>query len=207
MSNLSNKEKSYAIVGFGNFGQALARVFARKNIEVTVASRREVEVLAPIAQKIGPSIIAKKLQEAIQADIIFLAARFEGFEQIAKLLPNWEGKIIVDVTNAYGVPPEKIGEQPSSSAVAKAFTGARLVKGFNHLASAVFGGDPAVNGGKRAVFLASDDQHAAAEIAEIAVKLGFAPIQLGGLAEGGLLVNARGNTWGPLIFQDLVKFS
>ena len=26
------------------------------------------------------------------------------------------------------------------------------------------------------------------------------------LAEGGLLVQARGNTWAPLIFKDLVKF-
>ena len=31
---------SYAIVGFGKIGQALAHAFARKNIEVAVASRR-----------------------------------------------------------------------------------------------------------------------------------------------------------------------
>jgi 8-hydroxy-5-deazaflavin:NADPH oxidoreductase len=30
---------SYAIVGFGEIGQALAHAFARKNIDVTVASR------------------------------------------------------------------------------------------------------------------------------------------------------------------------
>jgi phage FluMu protein gp41 len=39
-----------------------------------------------------------------------------------------------------------------------------------------------------------------------AVELGFSPIQLGGLSEGGLLVQARGHTWGQLIFKDLVKF-
>jgi 8-hydroxy-5-deazaflavin:NADPH oxidoreductase len=27
-------------------------------------------------------------------------------------------------------------------------------------------------------------------------KLGFSPIKLGGLSEGGLLVQARGNSWG-----------
>ncbi len=31
-------------------------------------------------------------------------------------------------------------------------------------------------------------------------------IKLGALAEGGLLVQARGNTWGQLIFKDLVQF-
>jgi hypothetical protein len=56
------------------------------------------------------------------------------------------------------------------------------------------------------VFLASDDDSAAAEIAELAQKLGFSPIQLGGLSEGGLLVQARGNSWGKLIFKDLIKF-
>ena len=56
------------------------------------------------------------------------------------------------------------------------------------------------------MFLASDDDDAAAEIATLAEDLGFAPIQLGGLSDGGLLVQARGKTWGPLIFKDLVKF-
>lgn len=56
------------------------------------------------------------------------------------------------------------------------------------------------------MFLASDDDAAAAEIGALAEKLGFAPIKLGGLSEGGLLVQARGNSWGQLIFKDLVKF-
>ncbi len=37
-------------------------------------------------------------------------------------------------------------------------------------------------------------------------RLGFAPVELGKIGEGGLLVQARGNTWAQLIFQDLVKF-
>jgi predicted dinucleotide-binding enzyme len=56
------------------------------------------------------------------------------------------------------------------------------------------------------VFLASDDDAAAAEIGTLAENLGFSPIKLGGLSEGGLLVQARGNSWGHLIFKDLVKF-
>ncbi len=56
------------------------------------------------------------------------------------------------------------------------------------------------------MFLASDDEGAAAEIGALAEQLGFAPINLGGLSEGGLLVHARGNRWGHLIFKDLVRF-
>jgi predicted dinucleotide-binding enzyme len=42
--------------------------------------------------------------------------------------------------------------------------------------------------------------------ASAAAAIGFSPIKLGGLSEGGLLVQARGNSWGQLIFKDLVKF-
>jgi predicted dinucleotide-binding enzyme len=197
---------SYAIIGFGSIGKALAKAFARKGIEVSVATTRDPESFASDAAAIGPGIIPTTLAEAVKADVIFLAVRFESHLDVAKALPSWQGKTIVDVTNAYGVPPSTLGGQPSSRAVAQAFTGARLVKGFNHLLASILQQDPAVNGGRRVVFLAGDDEGATAEIAALAEKLGFSPIKLGGLSEGGLLVQARGNSWGQLIFKDLVKF-
>jgi len=62
----------YAIVGFGKIGQALAHAFARKKIDVTVASRRPPEALAPQARAIGPTVVAKSLREALEADTISL---------------------------------------------------------------------------------------------------------------------------------------
>ena len=175
---------SYAIIGFGNIGQALAKAFARRGIEVSVATTRDPESFASAAAAIGPTIIPKKLAEAVKADIVFLAVRFESHKDVAKALPSWKGKTIIDVTNAYGFSPEELGSQPSSKVVAQAFTGARLVKGFNHLGAAVLEQDPAVHGGRRVVFLASDDDGAAAEVAALAENLGFSPIQLYGLSEG-----------------------
>jgi 8-hydroxy-5-deazaflavin:NADPH oxidoreductase len=196
---------SYAIIGFGNVGQALAKAFARSGIEVSVATTRDPESFASAAAAIGPKIIPKKLAEALKADVVFLAVRFESHRDVAKALPTWQGKTIVDVTNAYGVSPDELGGQPSSKVVAQAFAGGRLVKGFNHLAAAVLGQDPAVHGGRRVVFLASDDDAAETEIGTLAQNLGFSPIKLGGLSEGGMLVQARGNSWGRLIFKDLIK--
>ena len=197
---------SYAIIGFGKIGHALANAFARKGIEVSVATTRDPESFAADAAAIGPEIVPKTLAEAVKADVVFLAVGFASHRDVAKALPTWKGKTIIDVTNAYGVPPDQLGGQPSSKAVAQAFTGGKLVKGFNHLVAAVLDQDPAVHGGRRVVFLASDDDAAAAEIGALAERLGFSPIKLGGLAEGGLLVGARGNSWGQLIFKDLVKF-
>jgi predicted dinucleotide-binding enzyme len=201
-----NKVASYAIIGFGKIGQALAKAFARKGIEVSVATTRKPESFASVAAAIGPEIIPTTLAEAVKADVIFLAVRFESHPDVAKTLPGWQGKIIVDVTNAYGVPTEKLGGLPSAKVISQAFTGGKLVKGFNHLVAAILNQDPAVHGGRRVVFLASDDDGAAAEISGLAENLGFSPITLGGLSEGRLLVQARGNSWGQLIFKDLVKF-
>jgi predicted dinucleotide-binding enzyme len=206
MSRSENKVASYAIIGFGNIGKALAKAFARKGIEVSVATTRDPKSFASEAAEIGPEIIPTTLAGAVKADIIFLAVRFESHPDVSKALSNWQGKTIVDVTNAYGVPTEKLGGQPSARVVAQAFTGAKLVKGFNHLAAAILGQDPAVHGGRRVVFLASDDDDAATEIGVLAENLGFSAINLGGLAEGGLLVQARGNSWGNLIFKDVIKF-
>src|ERR1700730_14185056 len=174
---------SYAIIGFGKIGQALAHAFARKNIDVTVASRRPPEALAPQARAIGSTVVAKSLRDALEADTIILAVPFGEHREVAKALPNWKGKTVIDAMNA-SVPPEELDGLPSSAFAAKSFTGAKFVKGFNHLVAATLATDP---------------------VANLAKQLGFAPVKLGKLNEGGPLVHARGRTWGRLIFQDLFK--
>jgi 8-hydroxy-5-deazaflavin:NADPH oxidoreductase len=196
---------SYAILGAGKVGQALATAFARKGIEVSIASRRPIEELAPIAKAIGPTVVAKALQDAVKADVVFLAVPFETYKEIAKVAQSWRDKIVIDVTNAYGVPPEKLGNLPSSVVISQALAGASLVKAFNHLPAKTLTEDPDVDGRRRVVFVSSDDQNAGNKVAKLVEQLGFAPVWLGKLTEGGLLVQARGNSWAPLVFQDLFK--
>ena len=171
---------------------------------MTVASHRPPDALAPQARAIGPKVVAESLHNAVQADTIILAVPFGEHREVAKALPSWEGKTIIDATNAL-VAPEELDGLPSSAFVAKAFTGAKLVKGFNHLIAATLATDPVVEGGHRVVFLSSDDDDAIAPVAGLAKQLGFAPVNLGKLDEGGALVHARGGTWGNPIFQDLFK--
>ena len=195
---------SYSIVGFGEIGQALARAFTRKHINVTVASRRPPEELEPQARAIGPTVIAKSLRDALEADTIILAVLFEQHREVAKALSSWKGKTVIDAMNAL-VPSRDLDGLLSSAFVAKSFTGAKLVKGFNHLPAANLAADPVVHAGHRVVFLSSDDDDAIAPVADLAKQLGFAPVNLGKLNEGGALVHARDRVWGPLIFQDLFK--
>jgi predicted dinucleotide-binding enzyme len=198
---------SYAIIGFGPVGQALARAFARKEINISVASRRPAEALVPQARAIGPTVIPKPLDDALKADIVILAVPFWQHREVAKAVASWQGKIVIDVTNAFGVALEELDGLPSSVVISRALPGARLVKAFNHLPAGVLAQDPDVKGGRRVIFLSSDDESATASVGALVEQLGFAPIGLGKLAEGGSLVQARGRTWTQLVFQDLVKFT
>jgi predicted dinucleotide-binding enzyme len=140
---------SYAIIGAGHVGRALAKAFARKGIEVAIASRRSPEALTPVAQSIGPTIIPQSLPDALQADVILLAMPFRTYPEVAKAAKSWQGKLVIDVTNAYGVSPEELGNRPSSAVIAEALPGASLVKAFNHLPAAVLSEDPNTESGRR----------------------------------------------------------
>ena len=86
---------SSAIIGFGAIGQALARAFARKNIQVAVAGRRTPEAIAPQAKAIGPTVTASSLQDALKAQIVILAVPFGLQNELAKAA-DWRGKIVID---------------------------------------------------------------------------------------------------------------
>lgn len=195
---------NYAIIGLGKIGTAIAHAFAAQDIEVAVAGRRPLDA---IAAQIGPSLMPQRIEDAVKADVVILAVPFDAHRDIGRAAEDWHGKIVIDATNAYGVPLEELDGLPSSAVVAKAFPGAKVVKAFNHLAAATLAQGPKTpHGGRRVVFISSDDDAASASAAELVDRLGFAPIELGKIGEGGMLVQARGNTWAQLIFQDLARF-
>ena len=192
---------SSALIGFGAIGQALAR----KNLQVTVASRRAPEVIAP-QEGDWPTVMASSLRDTLETQIVILAIPF-GLQNEPAQAADWRGEIVIDATKAYGVSPDQLGGLSSSVVNAQALVGSRLVKAFNHLPARTLAQDPDVRGGRRVTFLSSDDDDAASQVAALVEQLGFAPVKLGKLTEGGLLVQARGSTWAQLIFRDLIKFN
>lgn len=197
---------TYSVIGFGNVGQSLAKAFARKGIDVVVATRRSPDELKSQVASIGPFVKPVTLAEAVKADTVMLAVPFSGVKEVAATTPDWNGKTVIDATNAYGTPLYDADGLTSSAINAGLFPGARFAKGFNHLAAGVLGQDPTVHGGRRVIFLASDDETAFKAAAALAEQLGYAPVSLGTLAEGGPLTSARNKSWSPLDFVDLVKF-
>jgi 8-hydroxy-5-deazaflavin:NADPH oxidoreductase len=195
----------YAIIGSGKIGTALARVFARKNIEVAITNSRGPETLASLTKELGPSVVAQSLQDALKAEIIFLAVPFPAHKDVAKQLKQWNGKFVVDLTNAFHVAPEELGGLLSSEVVSQAFVGARLVKAFNHLPAAQLGINPSLEGQRQVIFVSSNDPDAGKTVAAIATQLGFAPVELERLDKGGVPLHVVGGRPGGLLLQNLAK--
>ncbi|HEV3275774.1 MAG TPA: NAD(P)-binding domain-containing protein [Terriglobia bacterium] len=195
----------YAIIGSGKIGTALARTFARKKIEVGIANSRGPEALAPLAKELGPSVFPQSIRDAYEAEVIFLAVPFSAHKDVAKQFGQWNGKIVVDLTNALHVAPEELGGLLSSEVVSNAFVGARLVKAFNHLPAAQLGTNPFLEGRRQVVFVSSNDADASAAVSAVATELGFAPVELGRLDKGGAPLHVLGGRPGGLLFQNLEK--
>jgi predicted dinucleotide-binding enzyme len=198
----------YAIIGSGKIGTALARTFARESIEVAIANTRGPEALASLTKELGRSVVPQSIQDACKAEMIFLAVPFPAHKDVAKQFKQWNGTIVVDVTNTLDLSPveqEELGGLLSSEVVSKAFVGARVVKAFNHLPAKQLGTNPAAKGQRQAVFVSSNDADASAAVAAVATKLGFAPIELGRLDQGGVPLHVLGGRAGALLSQNLVK--
>ncbi len=191
-----------AIIGAGHVGLALAKLFARSPLEVSIASRRPPQAIAPLVQELGASVTAVSLDEALQADIVFLAIPWPAFHDFAHAaVVDWRGKIVVDVMNARDADAlRELRGRLSSNVVADELRGARVVKGFNQVPAAVLGQDPSERGGRRVVFISSNDDAASDTIQGLAKQLGLAPIGLGKIDEGGRLLSFRA----PLMLRHLV---
>ncbi len=191
----------YAIIGTGNVGSALARRFASAGIAVSIANTRSAETIHPLVKELGDKVTAMTIERALAADVVFLAIPFVAVEAFARIRKDWSGKIIVDATNAYGVKPEVMAGRLSSDVVAKAFPGASIVKAFNQLPAGLLARDPAQDGGRRVVFVASNDEKAGTRIKAVAEQLGFSPILVGRIDEGGRLLHIPG----PLVLHNLIE--
>ena len=193
------------IIGAGGIGQAFAAHVARAGYEVIVSNSRDPESLAGLVRQLGPRAKAGTRQEAARADVVVVAVQWEHLRAALSDLPAWKGRILIDATNPVLQPGFRLAELnggTSSEIVASLAPGARVVKVANTLLRAVLAADPKQAGGRRVLFMSGDDAAAKADVSSILDKVGFATIDLGGLASGGRLQQFPG---GPLPTLNLIK--
>jgi polyisoprenoid-binding protein YceI/predicted dinucleotide-binding enzyme len=182
---------NYAIIGTGNVGRALAERFADHGVQAVIANTRGPGSID--TSDLGSAVTPVALDEALTADMIIVSIPFLAVRELGFSRPDWSGKIIVDTTNAFKLPNagEVLDGRLSTEVNAEAFPGAAVVKAFNQTAVKQFTEKRPPEFGRRVVFVASNSPAASAAVTDLADKLGFAPIQLGRIDEGGVLIQAR----------------
>jgi 8-hydroxy-5-deazaflavin:NADPH oxidoreductase len=190
------------VIGSGQIGAAVARLLVAAGHDVALANSRGPESLTGLAGEIGAR--AETVEGAAgHGDVVLIAIPFFAYTDLP--VAPLTGKVVVDAGNYY---PNRDGHLPaldddettSSELLAAHLPGARVVKAFNtlyweHLR------DRAGERERIALFVAGDDQDAKDRVAALIGDIGFAPVDAGGLAVGGRLLQPGGPLSGVVLTE------
>ena len=175
-----------AVIGTGNVGSTLGTRWAQKGHQVVFGSRDpEGEKVQHLVAGAGPNACAASSGEAASAsDIVVFATPWSVTERAVVSAGDLTGKIVVDCTNP--LKPDlsglDVGFDTSAAEQVAAWTaGARVVKAFNTTGSSIMQ-DPIYGSEPASMFICGDDAEARRTVARLAEDLGFAVVDVGGLA-------------------------
>lgn len=187
------------IVGSGPVAQALARHLVRAGLSVLIANSRGPASLADLVDRLGDGAQAVSVAEAAHADLVIVAIPFLKVPELAEVVPDWSGRVVVDATNQYAQYQPTysgyvdLGADTGSEWVARHLPGAIVIKAFNAMYASYIEADPRHADGRQVVFYAGDDEAAGYGFADVVERMGFAPVYVGALQEGGRLMQLGGS--------------
>ena len=183
-----------AIIGTGQIGEAIAKKIVKAGHSVLLTNNKGAASLKEKATNLGKLAIPADLKDIVKADVIFLTVRWSHLKQVAKDVPNLQGKILVDVTNPIldDMSYDDLKGKAASEIVQNLFPKTRLVKTLNHYFLKWIDADPKVDDGKRVAFVSGNDIEAKNTVANLLKEFGFKPIDLGDIATGSKLQQAGG---------------
>jgi 8-hydroxy-5-deazaflavin:NADPH oxidoreductase len=200
-----NHDFTVGTIGAGTVAQTIAGLALAAGHKVILSNSRGPDSLTELAGLLGANASAGTVAEAARADIVILAVGWDQVPAALQELTHWDGRIVIDATNQWHHhdPGAKVdlGDLTGSEYIATLTPGARIVKAFNTVFMNVVAKSAHGSDGRLVIFLAGDDTDAKATVSTFIDSLGFAPIDLGELREGGRLMQAGG----PLIALHVVK--
>ncbi len=192
------------IIGTGNIGSNLARLFVKAGHQVILSWSRSPEKLIQLSIELGNHHNAKAASvfEAVQdVDITILSIRFAIMDEVKKQMGDFTGKIIVDTNNPYDI--KLPNGRSAASEVQRRLPGIKLVKAFNslyyELLLAKSFSDPLT-----IIPVSSDDDDAKELIMQLIKESGFASFDLGGL-DNVLLQEPDGPFYNKALSVDQAK--
>jgi 8-hydroxy-5-deazaflavin:NADPH oxidoreductase len=195
------------IIGSGAVGRAVATRALAAGIPVILSNSRGPDTLTEVVDELGARASAGTVAQAADADLVVVAIPFIKVPELASEVPDWSGRVVVDATNQFAQYEPTysglvdLGDETGSEWVARHLPGATVIKAFNAMFADYIKADPRHHDGRQVLFFAGDDDAVNAEFAAFGEALGFAPVLLGGLREGGRLMQLGG----PLSALHVVK--
>jgi len=179
------------IVGSGHIGGTLAELFVKAGHEVAVSNSRGPDSLADLVRRLGPAARATTVDQAAGfGDVVVVAIPFGRYRDLPA--DAFDGRVVVDTSNYYPRRDGRFAElddggTTSSELLAAHLSRARVVKAFNtiyyvRLRDEGRPGRPADE--RLAVPIAGDDETAKRTVAALIAEIGFAPVDVGSLADG-----------------------
>lgn len=176
------------VVGAGNVGKSVAKLFIKHQFEVMIANSRDPSSLFSLGMRIPKAKLGTVRQVCEYSDIIFLAIPLINVTQLTA--DDFAGKLIVDLNNYYPARDGDIAglstyEISTAEFVANRLCKSTIVKAFNNILAEHIYQDARPKGSRdrRALPVASDDGEAKTTIMSLMDKLGFDPLDGGTLAE------------------------
>jgi len=175
------------IIGTGEIGGTLARLWVAAGHEVLVSSRHP-DRLKPLAASLGPRArVGTPRDAAVFGEVVVVSVPYGALPQVGRdLKAELAGKIVLDTCNPY---PSRDGEmaveaRKVSTGVAdpQFLPGVRLVRAFNAINSGDLSGEAHRKGEPIAIPLAGDDAEALATAERLVRDAGFAPVVVGPLS-------------------------
>ena len=168
------------ILGYGNVGQKLTKLFLDAQYDITVGVRDAAK-----AQQM-PCAQADYASVAKNSDVVILAIPYQAaVDTLSEIAPLLAGKTVIDATNPLNADwsPLLLGQENSAAEeIARAVPQSHVVKAFNTIFADVMQPEFINRDGQRiTAFIASDDSPAKNSVIELAEKIGFAPVDAGGL--------------------------
>lgn len=176
------------ILGAGNIGGTLARVWSKKGHSVMLASKGTGA--SELAKEIGAEFGSSE-EVAAFADVVVAAIPTKAFLELSETAKSGlTGKLVIDASNAYEQRDKEahhlaIAEPDGTSAwVQKTLSGARVAKSFNTLYYKILEAGHGKGGKRLAIPVASDLESDRQTVAALIADLGFDALDAGPLAEG-----------------------
>lgn len=175
------------IIGAGNIGGAIGKLWAKAGHEILFASRNPSE-LAGLVAEAGPKTRAGTPKEAAEfGPVVFLAVPYGAVPQIGKDFgPLLKGKIVIDCSNPSprrdGDMAEAARQKGSGVATQEYIPGARVTRAFGTINFKVALENAHRAGDKIAIPIAGDDAEAVKVTSNLVIDAGFDPVMVGGLA-------------------------